>query len=192
VIPSPRQVIVCDASVALAWLLDEAVPAWVGGFRARVEAARVDVRVPTLFWLEIGNRLMRQPQVTDEQVMEGVVRLEALGFQTIEMDRPLRLMAVQLARQHRLSIYDAVYLALAETSDLPLATLDGRLADAATEMGRRHGHDPSPRRSHRTHESPAAYGTARRADPMSLAALGAYLAELRKEIAVKGRGSVTE
>lgn len=179
-------VVVCDASVALAWLLEEATVPWVGAFQAAVVGRRIHVAVPTLFWLEIGNRLIRTPGVTDAQVLAGFVRLEALGFETVDMDRPLRLMAVQLARQHRLSIYDAVYLALAETSDLPLATLDGRLADAAVEMGRRHGHDPSPRRSHRTHESPAAYGTARRADPMSLAALGAYLAELRQEIAVKG------
>jgi predicted nucleic acid-binding protein len=181
----PREVVVCDASVALAWSLDEAVPRWVSEFRERAEAGRVDVRVPTLFWLEVGSRLIRQPHISDEQVMEGFLRLEVLGFQTVDMDRPLRLMAVQLARQHRLSIYDAVYLALAAISDLPLATLDGRLADAATAMGRRYGASGATGGRHRTHETPAAYGTTRPADQTSLAALGAYLAELRRENAAK-------
>jgi predicted nucleic acid-binding protein len=175
-------VVVCDASAALAWLLEEEAPSWVAAFRDAVRTRRVQVRVPTFFWLEIGNRLVRTPGVTDEHVLEAFVRLEALGFETIEMDRPLRLMAVHLARRFRLSSYDAVYLALAETADLPLATLDGRLADAATELGRRYGAAPSTRR-HRAHEEPVTYGTGRAADPMSLAALGAYLAELREEIA---------
>ncbi|MFN8520566.1 MAG: type II toxin-antitoxin system VapC family toxin [Chloroflexota bacterium] len=182
---APRHAIVCDASVAIAWLLEEAAPTWVEGLREPVAERRLDVMVPTLFWLEVGNRLMREPEVADEQVLEGVLRLEALGIETVEMDRPLRVMAVQLARRHRLSIYDAVYLALAETSDLPLATLDGRLADAAMAMGRRYGHAPSTGGGHRAHEAPVAYGTHRPADPMSLAALGAYLAELRAELALK-------
>lgn len=175
-------VIVCDASVALAWLLEERAPEWVTEFWDALAERQARIRVPTLFWLEVGNRAVRTLGVTDATVLEAFVRLEALAFETIEMDRPLRLMAVQLARQHRLSIYDAVYLALATTADLPLATLDGRLADAATEMGRRYGHDASSRRSHRTHEKPATYGTRRPVDQVSLAALGAYLAELRQQI----------
>ncbi len=183
---APRRAIICDASVAIAWLLEEAAPTWVEGLREPVAEHRLDVMVPTLFWLEVGNRLTREPEVTDEQVLEGVLRLEALGIETVEMDRPLRVMAVQLARRHRLSIYDAVYLALAETSDLPLATLDGRLADAAMELGRRYGSTaPSSGARHRAHEAPEAYGTRRPADPVSLAALGAYLAELRAELALK-------
>lgn len=179
------EVVICDASVALAWLLDEVAPAWVTAFRDAVTARRIQIKVPTFFWLEVGNRLVRTPGVTDAQVLAGFVRLEALGFETVDMDRPLRLMAVQLARQHRLSIYDAVYLALAAVSDLPLATLDGRLADAATAMGRRYGASGATGGRHRTHETPAAYGTTRPADQTSLAALGAYLAELRQEIAAK-------
>lgn len=180
---APREVVVCDASVALGWLLEELVPPWVERLRERVSAGHVDVRVPTLFWLEIGNRLMRRSDVPDAEVLEGLVRLEGSGFETIDMDRPLRLMAVHLARQHRLSVYDAVYLAVATTAGLPLATLDGRLADAATATGRRYGDSTTPGTRKSVHDPPAPYGSPqRRADPMSLSALGAYLAELRQEI----------
>ena len=105
----------------------------------------MDVKVPTFFWLEIGNRLIRLLDVAGEQVLEGIVRLEALGLRTIEMDRSLRLLAIHLAQRFRLSTYDALYLALADTSDLPLATLDGRLATAAASLGRRYGDDPGVR-----------------------------------------------
>ena len=43
--------------------------------------------------------------------------------------------ALALARAHELSFYDAIYLELAQRSELPLATLDTRLAKAATMEG---------------------------------------------------------
>lgn len=177
-----RPVIVCDASVALAWLLDESAPAWVTALWEAVTGGRVDVQVPALFWLEIGNRLVREVDLAGEQVLEAILRLEDLGFQTIEADRSLRLMAIHFARRFSLSTYDALYLALADTSDVPLATLDRRLGAAAAALGRRYGDDPGSAIG----ETSASYGTDRVADPMSLAALGAYLAELRQEIAALG------
>lgn len=180
-----HQEVISDASVALAWLLDEAVPAWVTAFWGAVAAGRIGVRVPALFWLEVGNRLTRRLDVADDQVLEGFVRMEALGLQTVDIDRPLRLMAVHLARRFGLSTYDALYLALAATAELPLATLDGRLGAAATELGRRYGDLPSVR-ARGTRETPVWYGTDRAADPVSLAALGAYLAELRDEVDASG------
>lgn len=173
-----RPIVVGDASVAIAWLLDESAPAWVTAFWHAVVAGRVGVTVPTFFWLEIGNRLIREADVVPERVLAAIVRLEDLGFQTIEIDRSLRLMAIHLAQRFRLSTYDALYLALADTSDLPLATLDRRLGAAAAALGRRYADAPGSA----MREMPASYGTDRVADPMSLAALGAYLAELRQEI----------
>ncbi len=58
---------------------------------------RVDVKVPDLFWLEIGNHYVRRGDLASERVLEGILRFEALGFQTVEMHRPLRLMAIHLA-----------------------------------------------------------------------------------------------
>ncbi|GDX94751.1 hypothetical protein LBMAG47_04150 [Planctomycetia bacterium] len=45
------------------------------------------------------------------------------------------LQSLHLARSHRLSVYDATYLELALRHGLPLATLDARLAAAATAAG---------------------------------------------------------
>jgi predicted nucleic acid-binding protein len=42
---------------------------------------------------------------------------------------------IQLARSHRLSLYDAIYLDLAMREHLPLATVDTALARAAEAAG---------------------------------------------------------
>ncbi len=182
-----RTVVVCDASVAIAWLLDERAPSWVVDLWDAALAADVDLQVPAFFWLEVGNRLVQQPETSDEQVLEGILRLEGVAIQTVDMDRSLRLMAIHLARRFALSAYDAFYLAVAETSGLALATLDRRLGTAATAAGRRYGDTSSATRGPKVHETSAAYGTARTAaDPTSLAALGAYLAELRDAIPADG------
>src|SRR6188474_2532946 len=99
------------------------------------------IRVPTLFWLEVGNSLSRRPGLLDEQVIEGLIRLESLGIATIDLDRPLRLRAVQLAREQQLTTYDALYLAIALDTGARLATLDEALGSAASRAGCRYADD---------------------------------------------------
>ena len=48
---------------------------------------------------------------------------------------PLEDQVLALARQHRLTVYDAAYLELALRQDLPIATLDMPLAAAARAEG---------------------------------------------------------
>lgn len=100
--------------------------------------------MPALFWLEVGNVLVRRAELADEQVLEGLIHLEELAFLTIEIDRPLRWRAVESARRFGLTTYDALYLALADASGAQLATLDRRLGAAASAMGCRYGEDGRP------------------------------------------------
>ena len=165
------QRLVCDASIGLAWLQGEDVPAWVSQLWEGFREAVVEVVVPSLFWLEVGNALSRRADLTDERALEGLLRLQALGFTTLDADQALLLRALQLARLHDLTTYDALYLALADAIHAPVATLDRALARAATRAGRSHPHTSR----HRVSEDRARYAP----DPVSLAALGARLAELR-------------
>jgi predicted nucleic acid-binding protein len=62
--------------------------------------------------------------------------LRNLARLSIVIDRsPDEAPLLELARQHRLSVYDAAYLELAKRERLPLATLDGELAEAARAEG---------------------------------------------------------
>ena len=69
-----------------------------------------------------------------DEVDERLRRLGELPIRT-DMEPDFRV-AFTLGRTHGLSMYDAVYLELAQRSGVPLATLDQALARAAVAAGR--------------------------------------------------------
>jgi predicted nucleic acid-binding protein len=91
--------------------------------------------VPSLFWLEIVNVLGRRYGGSPQAILEAVVELEAAGLETVEVDRPMLLLAIDAVVRHGLTAYDAAYLALADAADARLLTADATLAAAAGSRG---------------------------------------------------------
>ena len=171
---APEQRVI-DASTVISWLLDEDRPRWVDACIDDVPAGRVDLLAPSLIWLEIGNRLSRTAGIGDEFALDAMLQTEALQIEEVAQDRPLRLRALTLARAHGLSMYDATYLAAAEATGCRLLTLDDRLDRAATSMGL--GREEGPAQAS---EPVATYG-GRPVDTISMAFIGAALADMRRE-----------
>ena len=126
---------VLDASVAVAWLLeDEDDPV---ADAAMSQLATEFALVPQLWHLEVRNVLVvaeRRGRVGAAGLEDGLRRLGELPIRT---DTEANLgTALALARRRRLTIYDALYLELALRADAPLATVDRVLADAAVAEGR--------------------------------------------------------
>ncbi len=126
---------VLDASVAMAWCFeDEATPA----SDAVLDRLRDDqALVPPLWSYEVANVMAaaeRRGRLTESQIAHLMALLHRLP---INVDTaPVGIDAtIATARIHRLSAYDAAYLALSERSGLPLATLDNALAGAAADAG---------------------------------------------------------
>ena len=95
--------------------------------------------VPGILSLEIANTLLvaeRRNRITQEQSELAIALLQSLLIQVDEathtnaFSSPLR-----LGRQEGLAAYNAAYLELALRLELPLATLDTRLAEAAIRCG---------------------------------------------------------
>lgn len=161
--------IVLDASVAIASLRREsAAEALVVFLRGTTSDDRL--LVPEHFWLELGNVLVRRYGATPAHVVEALRDVDALGVESVRLDRPLLLVALDLQARFGLSSYDAAYLALAETEDARLLTLDRRLKAAAGPRAVPLPGEPE----HRLSEEPAPYG-----EPVDWASFGSYLAELR-------------
>ena len=130
---------VLDASVALAWFVDNPVAAYA--VRVRKSLAR-DARalVPGLWHLEMANGFAvaeRRGILTSANSTAGIAAIEQLLVQSIEYSADVISLRQVLttARDFQLSAYDAVYLDTARRERLPLATLDRRLLLAAQMAG---------------------------------------------------------
>ncbi len=127
---------VLDASVAAAWCFDdESTPA---AWRLLEGLLTAPGHVPTLWALEIGNILLgaeRRARITRARAVQFLGILDDLDIR-VDADSPGRAFrdVLPLAREHRLTTYDATYLELAMRLGLPLATKDKALARAATAL----------------------------------------------------------
>lgn len=121
---------VIDASVAIVWFLPDEVSPVADAMLRRV--SNEGACVPDLFWHEMRNVLMtsyRRQRLSRDDVRHSMFRLTQLEITTSHTyDNALIL---DLAERHRLTAYDAAYLALAIETKLPLATLDKQLIEAA-------------------------------------------------------------
>jgi predicted nucleic acid-binding protein len=122
---------VIDASVAASWLLpDEGHPSATAAYnRLRSDYAVV----PSLWWFEIRNIFVMSERRGRLAAEKSDKALALLGSLPIQQDSaPDAAAVLRLARQHRLTVYDAAYLELAQREDVALATLDAELARAAS------------------------------------------------------------
>ena len=123
---------VLDCSVTIAWVFpDEATES-----TDRLRESLIDGRafVPSLWPVEVGNVLLiatRRGRITRDDWPRIHTNLAALPIE-IDPVSTTRVwsVALELATEHQLSVYDAMYLELAMRLQLPLATLD-RALDAA-------------------------------------------------------------
>ena len=111
---------------------DEVIP------EAVVEAVQGagTLRAPWLFWVELRNILIvgeRRGRLLAGAAEDFLEAVDGLGIQLDTQTPSARVL--DLARRHRLSAYDALYLELALRLALPLATLDAALGEAARAEG---------------------------------------------------------
>ena len=121
---------VLDASIAACWgFADENHPiAALALERMRTDAARV----PALWWFELRNTLIVNERRGRLAEADTALFLREISRLPITVDHaPGEAEVLMLARQHRLTVYDASYLELARREGVPLATLDGDLRGAA-------------------------------------------------------------
>ena len=128
---------VVDCSVTMAWHLGEAQPSGVVALLDQVfEHGGI---VPNLWHLEVANALREAAKQRRIEAEDMECLLADVGFIPIGVDiltaRQAWTRTWKLSRKHDLTPYDASYLELALRLDLPLATLDGTLTEAAAKEG---------------------------------------------------------
>ena len=123
-----------DASVAAAWVLDDENEPYANAAFSLLPAE--SALVPRLWHLELRNVLLSAERMNRLSPVRAGQHLAALAALPIDTDDDTDLnTAYELARTYRLTIYDAVYLELAQRRNVLLATLDNALRRAARAEG---------------------------------------------------------
>ncbi|WP_321384500.1 type II toxin-antitoxin system VapC family toxin, partial [Rhizobium sp.] len=125
---------IVDASIAGAWLLPDEENTLAEQAMARM--AEEDAVAPDLLRHEIRSILLsaeKRERISVDFVHSALARFRGLPLQLAGPGDDTEV--VRLSRKYRLNAYDAAYLALALLEQLPLATLDRRLAEAARAEG---------------------------------------------------------
>ena len=129
--------LVLDSSVTLAWCFDDERTPTTDMLLDRVVDSGAEA--PSLWPLEILNALAmaeRRGRINADKRQELAGFLQDLPV-SIDVETASQAWAAtsRLAARHRLTIYDAAYLELAQRLGLPLATLDRELQAAAGALG---------------------------------------------------------
>ena len=123
-----------DTSVAAAWVLDDENEPYANAAFSLLSAE--SALVPRLWHLELRNVLLSAERMNRMSPVRAGQHLAALAALPIDTDDDTDLnTAYELAKTYRLTIYDAVYLELAQRRNVLLATLDNALRRAARAEG---------------------------------------------------------
>ncbi len=128
---------VVDASVTMSWCFEDEATPYTESVLERLRGS--SAVAPAIWPLEIANILLlgerrgRIPRPKTESFVRVLQELQV----SVEEGYPAKVLGpvLQIGREYGLTSYDAAYLELAMRRGLPLATLDGRLADAAGRAG---------------------------------------------------------
>ena len=124
---------VVDCSVTMAWCFGDQADGYTYSVLDALRTSRAVV--PSIWPLEVANALVvaeRRKKLLATHTAEFLAFLEQLPVQ-LDPDTSHQALGpiLALAREHRLSAYDAAYLELAKRRGLPLATRDKGLQRAA-------------------------------------------------------------
>lgn len=128
-----------DASIALAWTLDNPIPQYAADVKRELLSGGRAV-VPFLWHLEIANGFAmaeRRKDLSRTDSESALFVIQGIAAQSIETDAAIisASQALATARAFQLTAYEAVYLEIARRDGLPLATLDKGLRAAAVKAG---------------------------------------------------------
>ena len=129
--------LVLDASVTMSWLFEDETSAY--GERTLAALDADEGLVPPIWPYEVANSLLvaeRSGRSTSQGTERSLGLLSALPISIADATTASAFGRVlSLAREQRLTVYDASYLELAMRQDLPLATEDRDLRRSAARVG---------------------------------------------------------
>jgi predicted nucleic acid-binding protein len=125
---------VLDTSVAIAWYLDEAFSASARAWQERLLRGKVVLIVPSLHYLEVAN-VLRTLVHRRELAAELAREIYELHMDApLERGEPEDKSVLDIALQYGATAYDAVYISLSLSRDIPLITAEKTTTTWVTKL----------------------------------------------------------
>ena len=127
---------VLDASFALCWCFDDEATPQTESTLTSLENQEAIAWVPATWRYEMLNGLgkgVTRGRLTRDKALLFWQEVQALPV--CVADVAVNETLLELALKHHLAVYDACYLSLTQARRLPLATVDGKLQQAAESVG---------------------------------------------------------
>lgn len=125
---------VLDASIAASWFLPDEQSETAEGLIGALGIS--PGLVPSLFWFEVRNLFVmaeRRGRLGPGSALAATLKLRNLPLNDGGIGNDVSI--IDIALRHGLSGYDASYVTLARSSNMPLATADRKMAAAARSEG---------------------------------------------------------
>ena len=121
--------VVLDTSVVVKWFRQgENLAPHALALRGDYLDGRIAIALPSLLAYELANVLHHKADLTAEQVQAAVRSLFDMQMTWVLPSRTIMERAIELARTHETTVYDATFAALAESLGAAYVTADARLA----------------------------------------------------------------
>jgi len=127
---------VLDASFALCWCFDDEATPQTESTLTSLENQEAIAWVPAIWRYEMLNGLgkgVTRGRLTRDKALLFWQEVQALPVRVADV--AVNETLLELALKHNLAVYDACYLSLTQARRLPLATVDGKLQQAAESVG---------------------------------------------------------
>ncbi|PIG92863.1 type II toxin-antitoxin system VapC family toxin [Gloeocapsopsis sp. IPPAS B-1203] len=124
--------LVIDSSVLAKWLFPEPLHSQARTVCQDWESSKVELIAPNLIFVEVGNIIWKKQRlglITQEEATSSIFDLLDLEIPTVE-SQVILAEAYSLAERLDRTVYDALYLALAQVNSANMMTADLRLYNA--------------------------------------------------------------
>ncbi len=128
--------VVVDASIIAKWFLIEEYSEQALRLRNDYISGKIILAVPSLLFYEVLNALKYSGVYSSEELLLIGTSLEKYGFEIYELRENLLHRTIKYSMEHNTTIYDASYIALADTLSTILYTADNELLEKFPKIAR--------------------------------------------------------
>lgn len=121
-----KQTKVIDASVVVKWFVNELYSEKALQLKEEQKRGETLLIAPELLFIEVFNALIRKEK--NEKIMLQVNEaLENMELKIIKSNHSILMKSLQLSFKYNITIYDALYVAIAQVHGIPFITADKEL-----------------------------------------------------------------